>query len=258
MIRKIIPIVAVMALVNGLSGQSSQQVELARAKIQKWVETRQTISKERTEWKVQKESLLSTKELLSQELADVEEKLANMSGNQSAADEKRAELTETKQNLEAATGSVKEKIADLEYAIKTMSPRFPEAFKTQIDPLLRRIPEDPYNPGRATLGERLPNVVGILQAASKFNGTLHLFRENVSLEENGQKIEKQVDVLYWGMGIAYFVDQENTYAGFKVPGANGWTSKVDTSIAADVRKIVDMYQRANPNIEFVDIPVSIN
>jgi len=254
MIRKIIPIVAVLALASGLSAQTSQQVELARQKIQKWVETRQVISKERSDWRVQKESLISTKELLEQELAEVEEKLANLSGNESAADAKRAELTEAKMNLEAATGSVKNKLADLELALKGMTKRFPEAFLQQVDPLLRRIPEDPYHPGRATVGERLPNVVGIIQAASKFNSTLHLFRETVQNEGR----EVQVDVLYWGMGIAYFVDQNNTYAGYKYPSNDGWVSEVKSEIAPQVRQVVDMYQRKNPNIEFVEIPVAIN
>ena len=254
MIRKIIPIVTALALVSGLNAQTSQQVELARQKIQEWVQTRQVISKERTEWKVQKESLLSTKELLEEELAEVEEKLANLSGNESAADAKRAELTEEKENLEAATSSVKNKLADLETELKGMVKRFPEAFLQQIDPLLRRIPEDPYKPGRATVGERLPNVVGIIQAASKFNSTLHLFRETV--EHDGKEV--QVDVLYWGMAIAYFVDQNNTYSGYKVPGNDGWDSKVMPEIAEQVRDLVDMYQRKNPNIEFIDVPVAIN
>ena len=54
MIRKILPVIAALAIANGLVAQSMQQVELAREKIQKWVETRQTISKERSDWKVQK------------------------------------------------------------------------------------------------------------------------------------------------------------------------------------------------------------
>ncbi len=254
MIRKIIPIVAVLALASGVSAQTSQQVDLARTKIQKWVETRQVISKENSEWKVQKESLLATKELLAQELEDVEEKLSSLSGNESAADAKRAELTEEKQNLEAATGSVKAKLADLEVKLKGMLKRFPEAFLQQVDPLLRRIPEDSYNPGRASVGERLPNVVGIIQAASKFNSTLHLFRETVEFQGK----EVQVDVLYWGMAIAYFVDQNDTYAGYKYPTDDGWVSEVSIEIAPQVRNVVDMYQRKNPNIEFVEIPVSIN
>lgn len=254
MIRKIIPIVAGLALAGGLSAQSSQQVDLAREKIQKWVQTRQVISKERTDWKIQRETLLSTKELLEQELADVEEKLAGLSGNESAADARRAELTEEKEGLEAATSSVRDRMADLEVNIKEMSKRFPEAFLQQIDPLLRRIPEDPYRPGRLSVGERLPNIVGIIQAASKFNSTLHLFRETVAHDG----LEVQVDVLYWGMGIAYFVDQNSTYAGYKYPTSNGWESEVMVEIAPQVRQVVDMYQRKNPNIEFVEIPVTIN
>jgi hypothetical protein len=60
------------------------------------------------------------------------------------------------------------------------------------------------------------------------------------------------------MGIAYFVDLNGTYAGYKYPTTSGWESEVMVEIAPQVRKIVDMYQRKNPNIEFVEIPVVIN
>lgn len=254
MIRKIIPIVAVMVIANGMVAQNSQQVELARERIQKWVETRQVISKESSDWKVQKESLLSTKELLQQQLSGLKDSLADLEGNETTADSKRAELTQEKKNLDAATNSVKAKIADLELQVKEYIKYFPVAFASQVDPLLRRMPEDPYKPGRTTVSERLQNIVGIVQAASKFNSTLHLFRETV--EVDGHEI--QVDVLYWGMGIAYFVDQKSAYAGYKYPTADGWKTKKMSDVAIQVRKLVDMYQRKNPNIEFVDVPTAIN
>jgi hypothetical protein len=260
MIRKIIPIVAVVALSNGLFGQSalqsqqSQKVEEAREKIQKWVETRQAISKERTEWKVQKETLEATRDLLNVELADLEGKIADLEGNESAADQRRAELTEEKNGLDAATASVRSTIADLELKLKQMVPYFPPAFAQQIDPLLRRMPEDPYNPGRISLGERLPNIVGILQSASKYNSTIHSYVDTVSV--GGQEL--QVDVLYWGMAIAYFVDRNNTYSGYKVPSADGWKTIEVPEIAESVRNLVDMYSRANPNIQFLEVPVVIN
>lgn len=254
MIRKIIPIVAVMVIANGLVAQSAQQVELAREKIQKWVETRQVISKESSDWKVQKESLLSTRELLQQELEGLDSSLADLEGNESAADTKRAELTEEKQNLSAATDSVKAKIADLEIQVKELVKLFPENFVTLIDPILRRIPEDPYKPGKATVATRLPNIVGVVQQAAKYNDTLHFYNETV--EVGGKEI--QVDVIYWGLAVAYFVDTANTYAGYKYPTKGGWKTQEMNEVAPQIRKLVDIYQGKTTAIEFVEVPVAIN
>jgi hypothetical protein len=254
MIRNITPIVAVLALANSLVAQNTQPVDQAREKIQKWVETRQVIAKERADWKVQKETLGSTKELLQQELADLEVKLADLQGNESSADAKRAELTEEKLGLDAATDAVRQKVAAMEVRIKDMSKLFPTPLLNMVDPLMKRIPEDPYRPGRQTVGERLPTIVGVLQQAAKFNSTLHHFTETVPYEGK----ELQVDVIYWGMSIAYFVDANNTFAGYKVPSASGWKTVEMPEVAEQIRLLVNMYQRRTPNIEFVEIPVAIN
>ncbi len=254
MIRKITPAVVALLLASGLVAQSAQDVELAREEIQKWVETRQVISKERSEWKVQKESLLSTKELLQQELEGLIEDLDKLEGGESAADSARAELTEEKQNLTAATDSVKQKVADLEVKIKEVVKTFPEALKTQVDPLVRRIPENPYQPGRLSVGERLPNIVGIIQTANKYNSSIYFYNETV--EHDGRKI--QVDILYWGLAIAYFVDQQNTYAGYKYPTNDGWETVEMSEAAAEIRSLVDMYQGKDQNIRFNRVPAAIN
>ena len=254
MIRKILPIVAIIAIANGLFAQNSERIAEAREGIQKWVETRQVISKERSDWTIQKDYLLSSKALLEEGLVGIQEKLDALANEESVADTKRAKLKEQKDALDAATGSVKAKIGTLEVQLRGIINYFPDVLKTQIEPLIRRIPEDPMNPGRMTISERLMNIVGIVQQANKFNGTPQLYPETVQF--SGEEI--QVDVLYWGMGIAFFVDQKGQYAGYKYPTADGWKSMEMDGYAANIRELIDMYQRKNPEILFVEVPVAIN
>lgn len=254
MIRKIIPVMALFAVTNVVVGQSLQQVDAARDKLQKWVETRQVISKERADWILQKESLENTRELLKTELTELEQKLTELDAGVSQSDTLRAELTDKKQNFDKATESVRTAVADLEVKVKAMAKLFPANLAQQVYPLIRRMPADPYKPGKLTLGERLPNVVGIVNAAGKFNTTLHHLSETVKKEDG---TEMQVDVLYWGMGIAFFVDGKNQYAGYKYPTANGWKQEERSELAPKVRALIDMYQRKNPNIEFIEVPTVI-
>lgn len=254
MIRKLLPFVAVLAAAPSIFGQSAQQVELAREKIQKWVETRQTISKERSEWRTQEETLNYTKDLLAQELEDLESRLAELGDSESVADQERAKLTAQKNELDAATESVKAAVADMEVKLKALIDSFPPKFVELIDPLVRRLPEDPYRPGNLSLGQRLANVVGILQQASKFNQTIHFVNDTV--EYDGKLI--QVDMVYWGLGMAYFVDQNNTYAGIKYASSNGWQTDVLTDQAETIRLLIDNYQRKTSQPTYVGVPVKIN
>lgn len=253
MIRKILPIVAIIAIANGLCAQNAERIDQAREKIQKWVETRQVISKERADWTTQKDYLLSSKALLEEGLVGIEDKLDELASKESAADTERSKLNEEKQALEAATGSVKEKIGTLEVQLLGIIKYFPDVFRTQIEPLIRRIPEDPTKT-RMTISERLMNIVGIVQQANKFNSTPQLYPETVAV--GGEEI--QVDVLYWGMGIAFFVDQKNEYAGYKYPTADGWKSTEMGEYAGNIRKLIDNYQRKTPEIEFSEVPVAVN
>ena len=254
MIRKILPIVAIIAIANGLFAQNSERIAEAREKIQKWVETRQVISKERSDWTIQKDYLLSSKALLDEGLVSIQEQLAALEGEGTVADTARTKLTEEKDALDAATGSVKSKIGTLEVQLRGIIKYFPEVFKKQIEPLIRRMPEDPMNPGRTTISERLMNILGIVQQANKFNGTPQLYPETAQF--GGEEI--QVDVLYWGMGIAFFVDQKGQYAGYKYPTADGWKNMEMDEYAAKIRELIDMYQRKSPEILFVEVPVAIN
>ncbi len=254
MIRKITPVTALLLIAYGAIAQSNEQVEMAREKLQQWVETRQIISKERADWKVQEESLRATKELLEFELEDVNASLSSLTEDASAADTQRAELTDQRNQLDQATDSVKLAVANLEVQIKEMLPRFPDFFRTKIDPLVQRMPKDPYNPGKLSIGQRLPNVVGIISQANKDNSQPHFVNEDVTLDDGTQL---QVDVLYWGLGIAYFVDKANAYAGYKYPSSDGWVAEIQSEAALSIRALMDIYQRRNTEVEFIEVPAVI-
>jgi hypothetical protein len=46
--------------------------------------------------------------------------------------------------------------------------------------------------------------------------------------------------MYFGLGIAYFVNESGTVAGFGSPSQNGWIWKRDDSLAREIATGVDM------------------
>jgi len=224
----------------------------AKAKLSKWVETRQLISKERSEWDAEQEFLKSTLELLRDQAKVLKEEVAELEESNTEADKERADLLLEKAKLQRAINSDQERIAQLEKNVLELVEKFPEPLQKKLDSLIVRIPEDPSKTN-LPLGSRLTHVLGILQQAEKFNSTTNFFGE--TREVGDQEI--MVSTLYWGLAFAVFVDSAGDIAGVGVPGPDGWVWQENNAIARDVRKFIDIYEGNTDAIEFVELPIAI-
>lgn len=224
----------------------------AKAKLSKWVETRQIISKEKTDWEVEKQFLESTQTLLEEQAAALEAQVAELKDSTTAADEDRNKLLLERGEFQRADADLAKKIATMEKNVLALVKTFPEPLQKKLEPLVVRIPENP-DKTELSLGQRLLSVLGILGQAEKFNSTANFYGE--TREVGGQKI--QVLTLYWGLAFAIYVDSQGEIAGFGEPGPDGWVWKQDNAIAADAKKFMDMYEGNTDVIEFVQLPVSV-
>ncbi len=239
------------ALAPALSAQS--QIEETRDVLEQWVETRQIISQERNEWVTEKAILEDTVNLLSNELERLKEEIDTLEASATAADEEREELTARRDALAAGSDAVIGNIGALETQLKAIVERLPDPLVNTIQPLVRRLPEDPEDTN-LSLGERVQNVVGILSQADKFNTTMTLTSEIQELD-NGKMM--QVSTLYWGSAIAYFVDDSGEYAGFGTPGEDGWEWTQLDGAGPDIRELLAVYEGTSDTIKFVQVPARI-
>jgi hypothetical protein len=65
-----------------------------------------------------------------------------------------------------------------------------------------------------------------------------------------------VQVLYLGLGQAYYADQGGTFAGAGVAGTEGWDWTVNAELGPTIRKVIDIYENER-SAEFVPVPVNI-
>jgi hypothetical protein len=65
-----------------------------------------------------------------------------------------------------------------------------------------------------------------------------------------------VDVIYLGLGIAYFVDAAGEVAGMGSPGAGGWQWKLQPELGPKVRDAIAIY-RSQKAAEFLGLPAVI-
>jgi hypothetical protein len=74
--------------------------------------------------------------------------------------------------------------------------------------------------------------------------------------KNDQGGEVSVEVVYVGLGAAYFVNDAGNFAGLGSPGAAGWDWTVRPELADHVREVIRIYRNERP-ARFVSLPVVI-
>ncbi len=236
-----------------LAANASEGAEVFRTKVEKWVETRQLISEEQTEWEAEQQTLRATRELLKDQKQVLADAIAELEAGDTQADEARRELLLERGALQRSRRALEERVVALEKQVLDLETRFPAPLRKKLEPLLVQIPRDPETT-RLGLGQRLMSVLGILAQAEKFNDTATFVGETREVE-GGQKI--QVRTLYWGLGQALYVDTQGRLAGVGRPGDDGWVFTSDTDIADGAGLVLDIYEGNVDVIDFVELPVAI-
>lgn len=237
----------ILALPVSIFGE--KLVNDTRSTIDQWVETRQIISKESSQWDIEKGLLEKTHALLTSEVARLDSELKDLKESASASDEERTSLAAKKESLKAATKVVASSIGSLETSLKTIIPSLPAPLIEKIRPLIRRLPDNPDKTD-LSLGQRVQNIVGILSQTDKFNTTITATSEAREFEA-GKVV--QVTTLYMGLASAYYVDDSGKYAGVGIPTADGWDWPVIEGIGSQIKQLVEIYEGTG-EIQFIKVP----
>lgn len=248
-------VLAAPGIVQADSFDSRDGVDGFRARMEKWVEARTVLSKERSDWAVEKQFLEATRDMLQRERDVLREDIEELEAAQSGADQERRELVLLRAEFQQSTLSLEDKIADLEAQVMRLVPRLPDPLQRRLDPLLVQIPSDPEST-RVALGQRLINVLGLLAQAEKWNGTANFVGETRAVAmAGGDKI--LVRTLYWGLAQAVFVDAQGRTAGVGRPGDEGWVFEDVEDLTPDAKLLLDIYEGNVDTIAFVPIPVEV-
>ena len=224
-----------------------------RAALEKWVETRQIVSEERSEWQVEREILRASRDLLKQEKEALTAEIAELEANSTEADTERDDLLSRRDEYQRAAGVLEGRIRAMEEEVLALAPRLPEPLRNKLELLLVQIPDDPERT-KQSLGQRLMNVLGVLAQAEKWNNPANIVGETRELPD-GQRV--QVRTLYWGLSHAVYVDAKGRTAGVGRPGPEGWVFDDDPELADDAGRLLDIYEGNVDLIDFVELPVQI-
>lgn len=233
-----------------LFGQATPRT--ARSTMEKWVQTRQLIASEQSQWISEKDAIEQSIQLYASELEKLTGQIAESSTSTSKVIEEENALKQEKDELIQATDRLMVQVSAIETRLKSILKTLPVPLSEKVDPLSRRIPEDPSDT-RISLSQRLQNIVGILSELEKFNGAISVFSE---LRKNASGAEVQVKTLYLGLAQAYFVDTTGEFAGVGSVGDEGWTWETQSDLGSQIQKAIAIYESAAP-AAFVNLPISV-
>lgn len=229
-----------------------KQIGAMQAVIEQWVSLGKDIHKTKANWLVEKEVLEASKVSLSQEVAQIEEAIADAKKDEAGAstdDTKRAEETRL---LEEASALLEQRLTGFEDRLVLLSKRLPEFLTKEISAELETL-NNKEKRKDAGLATRVTNLVTILTAAEKANGDIHLLKEERALDGK----EQSVDSVYFGLSIAYSANQTGDAAWIGYPEQNGWVFVLQPKERiAEIAHLVAM-ANGEGEIGFVSVPAKI-
>ena len=223
-----------------------------RSSLEKWVETRQLVSKTKGDWQADKETIQQTIQLFERELKVVQDQLSKVSTNSTQVDKERSEAEASQKLSQESLERAKVFATGFESELTKIAPRLPLPLQDILKPLLNRLPTDPAST-KMSVAERVQVVIGILNELDKFNNAVTIFSEK---RKNEKGEELSVETVYVGLGAAYFVSDAGDFAGMGSAGPNGWEWTVKSELGSSVREVIRIYKNERP-ARFVPLPAVI-
>lgn len=218
-------------------------------KVRQWVRVQETISQEESRWREDQQGLRDLTALRREEIRQTDEILAVAGERVKDYEERQTKLTAEEQDLQADRELLLQRITGLESRARALLPSFPPPLREKLGDTVSRLEHpDPDHP----LQNRYRDVLAVLIEAGNFNREITVHTELRQI--GGQELELQV--LYLGLGRAYYVDRTGRHAGSGVPGKDGWVWEESPVLASEIQKAIAIRQKEAPPA-LVRLPVQV-
>jgi FtsZ-binding cell division protein ZapB len=228
----------------------AEEESFDRTLLEKWVETRRMISKEKSDWRIARQTLKDRIGLIRREIETYSNKTAKASDDVGEADDRLEEMEQKNEQLKTATAGLENTIVLMENRIGSLLERSPAPIRDKVAPLTSRMPANPEDTDMA-LSERFQNVIGILNEMNKFAGGMTEATEVRDLPDGSQA---EVTVLYLGFGQAYYCNRKGALGGVGLPAKKGWEWEPKNDFAGRIADTISIYRNEKP-AAYVPLPV---
>lgn len=248
-----------------------------RLLLNRWVDVRRTIAKQKSDWVLGKQILEDRIELLQRSIESVDEQIAAQSEKLAGFDESVASLEAKNEKLKQAADELAQLVDEMETRTVSLLNGAPQPLIENVKPLAVQLPgygkqdeEQPEPEAGASepegnedeaqedkpgppLARRVENVVGALYLFNKFAGKIDQTSELVS-RPDGTSLS--VDAIYLGTSYGFYIDDEDKVAAAGWSAPKGWTWEGANASAARVRQVIQVINKDQP-AAFVGLPVEV-
>ena len=225
-------------------------VKETRKLLEEWVGAEKLISEEKSKWQTEKATLQDLVLALRVEISQLDKNLDKSDAEASGASLARSKLIRRGTIAENAAKELNADLNSLEREILLAMDSFPSPLARRLRSFREKLTSREQRKS-LTQRERLEACLAILQSAQIFHGGVNLERQEFSLNDERSR---EFHVLYFGMSIAYFVNESGTVAGYGTPSPRGWLWERRDNLADEIRKGVSIRKkRALPS--FLKLPI---
>lgn len=241
-----------------LSAQTAavSPTEELRTQVSEWVETMRKIQLEENDWSRDQEVLKNYKEGLEKEIVDLKEQIASAKTRKEGGDQQSLDKVADRDRLLSAQDELTRQVRIMEESLAAKLPLLPEPFKkvakisVAIESLNRNLllAADKQTDD---VGKRLTNVTELLAEIEKFQQSVQVYSE---LHKDGKGHEYNMQVVYFGLGLAFAVNENNSFALAGRPGAEGWKFQERNDLAPQIQKLL-VTATSEKDVSFTNLPL---
>jgi DNA repair exonuclease SbcCD ATPase subunit len=211
-----------------------------RTSVREWVETMRKIQEEETSWTRDKEVLQGYKEGLEREIEDLKEEIERAKARREGGDKQSLDKLTERDLYAAAQETLVSQVRALEEGLAERLPLLPAPLREQPKVALAietlhgglQLPADKQS---QDVSKRLYNATELLAEVEKFQQQVHVHTE---LRKDSKGREFKMQMVYFGLAMAYGVNEDGSFAVTGRPGSNGWEFQERTDLAPRIQELV--------------------
>ncbi|WP_367874485.1 DUF3450 family protein [Luteolibacter sp. Populi] len=214
--------------------------EALRGSVREWMETMQKIQKEEDAWEKDREVLKGYKEGLEKEIEDLKEQIDRAKTRKEGGDKQSLDEVAERDRYAAAQDELARQVRTLEEGLSSRlklvpGPLLRQAKVAQGVEVLKQGLQLPPDKLSEDVSKRLFNAVELLAEIEKFQQLVHVRAE---LHKDSQGREFKMQVVYFGLAMAYGVNEDSSFALVGRPGQDGWKFEERAAIAPQIQALV--------------------
>ncbi len=236
------------------SHAQENQLTVFEKDVREWLQLRTELARENRQWQEEKAMLLEELRLLEDQKKRTETLLSLRQTDQQHTARELDALRVEKQQLENVQRSLSASLGKAEQDLASWKTKLPAALRTDFQSILQqKFIAAPDAKNGQDLSARLQSVLSLYSHLEELDKITHGKKMVISGPDG---TEREMEVLFFGLGIGFALSADASLAGLCHPQKNGWVWEWHPEIAPQVKQAMECFRKERP-AQFVLLPLKV-